>query len=317
MNKAVLILGICVITAILISGVPKAVESAVPTSETLRANVRSYTETVSGSGELAYIGEREITSAMPLVFEKILVSEGDELTVGDTVAKVDRKSSAALIESMGKVQALAISAADLSTAIALLPETVAADCSGKVISTARAGSAVQAGSSIVTVAPSGKLTVTAAVSELDIAKVKIGQQVRFTPAAYPDEEFYGTVAAIASAARNRYNGAVLETVVDITVLPDGKDERLKSGMTADIEIMLSDPREILVLPYSAVGQDEDGEFVYVYEDSRAVRHNVKTGAEFSDGTEIISGISAEDVIFGAPDEITGRSHIRIAEEPTE
>lgn len=317
MNKAVLILGICVMTAILISGVPRAVESATPTSQTLKASVRSYNESVSGSGELSYIGQQEITSAMPLVFERILVSEGDEVKVGDTIAMVDRKSSAALIESMGKVQALAISAADLSTAIALLPETVTADCSGKAISTAQAGRAVQAGSSIVTVAPSGKLAVTAAVSELDIAKVRIGQKVKFTPAAYPDEEFYGTVAAIASAARNRYNGAVLETVVDITVLPDKNDERLKSGMTADIEIMLSDPREILVLPYSAVGQDEDGEFVYVYENSRAVRHDVLTGAEFSDGTEVISGISADDIIFGEPDEITGRSHIRIAKEAAE
>lgn len=317
MNKAVLILGICVMTAILISGVPRAVESATPTSETLKASIRSYNESVSGSGELAYIGEREITSAMPLVFEKILVSEGDEVKVGDTVAKVDKKSSAALIESMGKIQALAISASDLSTAIALLPESVSADCSGRVISTAQAGMAVQAGSSIVTVAPSGKLAVTAAVSELDIAKVKVGQTVKFTPAAYPNEEFIGKVASIASAARNRYNGAVLETVVDVTVLPEKNDERLKSGLTADIEIMLSDPREILVLPYSAVGQDEDGEFVYVYENSRAVRHDISTGAEFSDGTEIISGISADDVIFGDPDEITGRSHIRIAEDPTE
>lgn len=316
MNKAVLILGICVITAILISGVPHAVESATPTAQTLKASVRSYNESVSGSGELSYIGQREITSALPLVLEKILVSEGDTVNVGDTVAKVNRKSSAALIESLGKVQSLAISAADLSTAIALLPDTVTADCSGRVISTAQTGKAVQTGTGIVTLAPTDTLAVTAAISELDIAKVKIGQRVKYTPAAYPDEEFYGTVSAIASAARNQYNGAVLETVVDITVLPEKADERLRSGLTADIEIMLSDPRQILVLPYSAVGQDESGEFVYVYEDSRAVRHDISTGAEFSDGTEVISGISADDIIFGDPDEITGSSHIRIAKEPS-
>ncbi len=317
MNKAVMVLGICVITAILISGIPRAVESATPISETLRADVRSYNESVMGSGELSYLGQHEITSSLPLVLEKLLVAEGDMVSVGDTVAKVDRKSSAALIESLGRVKSLAIPASELSTAIALLPETVTADCSGRVISTAQAGRAVQSGGSIVTVSQSNTLAVTAAISELDIAKVEPGQRVKFTPAAYPEEEFYGTVAAIASSARSQYNGAVLETVVDVTITPDRHDERLKSGLTADVEIMLSEPRAVLVLPYSAVGQDDDGEYVYVYENSRAVRRSVSTGAEFTDGTEITAGITAEDVIFGDPEEIANRSHIKIAEEQTE
>lgn len=317
MNKAVMVLGICVITAILISGIPRAVESATPISETLKASVRSYNESVMGSGELSYLGQHEITSSLPLVLEKLLVAEGDMVSVGDTVAKVDKKSSAALIESLGRVKSLAIPTSELSTAIALLPETVTADCSGRVISTAQAGRAVQSGGSIVTVSSSNTLAVTAAISELDIAKVKPGQRVKFTPAAYPDEEFYGTVAVIASAARSQYNGAVLETVVDVTITPDRHDERLKSGLTADVEIMLSEPRAVLVLPYSAVGQDDDGEYVYVYENSRAVRRSVSTGAEFTDGTEITAGITAEDVIFGDPEEIANRSHIKIAEEQTE
>ncbi len=292
-------------------------ESATPISETLKADVRSYNESVMGSGELCYIGQREITSAMPLVPEKLLVSVGDMINVGDTVAVIDKKSSAALIESLGSVKSLAIPASELSTAIALLPETVTADCSGRVISTAQPGKAVQSGGSIVTVASSNTLAVTAAISELDIARVELGQRVKFIPAAYPDEEFFGTVSSIASAARSQYNGAVLETVVDVTITPEKADERLKSGLTADVEIMLSDPKDVLVLPYSAIGQDDNGEFVYVYENSRAVRRDVSTGAEFTDGTEITAGITAEDVIFGDPEEIANRSHIKIAEEQTE
>ena len=313
MNKAVAVLGICVITSILISGIPKAVESATPTSETMKASVRIYNEAVAGSGELSYIGQRDITSSLPLVLERVLVSEGDVVEIGDIVATVDRRSSAALIESLGRVRALAIPASDLSTAIALLPESVTADCSGRVIATAQPGRAVQTGGSIVTVASTGDLAVTAAVSELDIAKVEVGQRVKFTPAAYPDEEFSGTVSGIASAARSQYNGAVLETVVDVTITPEKEDERLKSGLTADVEIILADPREVLVLPYSAIGQDDDGEYVYVYENSRAVRRNILTGAEFTDGAEITAGITAEDIIFGDPEEIAGKSHIKIAD----
>ncbi|MCH5206718.1 MAG: HlyD family efflux transporter periplasmic adaptor subunit [Oscillospiraceae bacterium] len=313
MNKALIVLGVCVTAAIIISGIPRAVESATPVSETLCAGVRSYNEYVAGNGELAFLDQHDITSALPLVIEKFLVKEGDIVNVGDTVATVDRQSSAALIESLGQIKTLAISAANISTAIALLPETVTSDCAGRVISTSGSGKAVQSGYSIATVAGTEELAVTAAISELDIAKVALGQSVKFSLAAYPGETFLGTVSAISEAARSQYNGAVLETVVDVTITPENPDERLKSGLSAEVEIQLSEPREILVVPYSAISQDEYGEFVYVYENQAAVRRNIMTGAEFSDGTEVKSGVSETDVIFKNPDEIADRSFIRIAE----
>lgn len=313
MKKAVAVLGIGTVLAVAVGAVPRAVESATPVSETLRASLRSYNESVTGAGELTYLGQHEITSSLPLVIEKLLVREGDIVEVGDTVAIIDRESSAALIESLGQVSALAISATNLSTAVALLPEKITSDCSGRVISAANSGQAVQSGYSIVTVAQTEELAVTAAISELDIAKVAVGQNVRFNLAAYPDEAFSGMVSAISQAARSQYNGAVLETVVDVTVTPDDPDERLKSGLSAEVEIQLSEPRSICVLPYSAIAQDDTGEYVYVYENGRAVRRDVFTGAEFADGTEVRTGVSANDIVFQDPQEIADRSYIRVAE----
>lgn len=313
MNKAIAVLGAGAAIALAVGAIPRAVESATPVSETLRASVRNYTEAVYGSGELSYLGQHEITSSLPLVIEKYHVKEGDNVYVGDTIATVDRRSSAALIESLGQVNTLAISAANLSTAIALLPEKITSDCSGRVITVSASGQAIQSGSSIITVAGTDELAVTAAVSELDIAKVKEGQSVQFTLAAYPEDVFFGEVTTISEAARNQYNGAVLETVVDVTITPEFTDERLKSGLSADVEIKLSEPRRIFVVPYSAIGQDETGEFVYVYENGRAVRRGVFTGAEFADGTEVRKGVSENDIIFKNPQEIAERSYIRIAE----
>ncbi|MCM1168057.1 MAG: HlyD family efflux transporter periplasmic adaptor subunit [Ruminococcus sp.] len=313
MKKVIAVLCAGAVLAIMAGAVPRAVESATPVSETLKAGVRSYSESAAGTGELAYLGQHEITSALPLVIEKLLVREGDIVEVGDAVATIDRESSAALIESLGQVAALAISAANLSTAVALLPEKITSDCSGRVISAANSGQAVQSGYSIVTVAQTEELAVMAAVSELDIASVSVGQKARFYLAAYPGEEFAGTVSAIAQSARSQYNGAVLETVVDVTVTPDVPDERLKSGLSAEVEIQLSEQRRICVLPYSAIAQDDAGEYVYVYENGRAVRRDISTGAEFADGTEIKQGVSASDVVFENPQEIAERSYIRVAE----
>lgn len=314
MKKILAVLSVCTVLAALAGAVPEAVESAVPASSTVKASTRSYNECVAGSGSLTYIGQRDITSALPLVIKRFCVAEGDSVSVGDTVALVDKEGTASLIESLGQVSQLAVAAANLSTAVSLIPEKVTADCSGRVISTAMDGAAVESGYSIATVAGTNSLVVSAAVSENDIARVQEGQRVLFRCAAYPNDVFTGTVSRIASAARNQYNGAVLETVVDILVEPDSADERLRSGLSADIEIQLSDTRKICVVPYSAIGQDEAGEFVYVYENGEAVRRNIFTGAEFSDGTEVIKGVTAQDVIFSSPEEIAGRSYIRIEEE---
>ena len=294
--------------------VPKAVESSAPAAETLRAVIREYSETISGSGSFTYLGQREITSSLPLVIDSYSVSVGEEVGIGDEIATVDRRSTAALIESMGQVTMLAIPTSNLETAIAMIPETIVSDCIGRVISTAPSGSAIPSGSSVASVARSESLCVMAAISEHDIAKAAVGQRALITLAAYPDEVFSGTVTDIAQTARNQYNGAVLETVVDITVTPDTPDDRIKSGLSADVEIALSDPRDICVVPYAAIGQDGAGEFVYVYEGGRSVRRNITTGAEFADGTEIISGIDKDDIIFKEPDKIAEKSYIRLAED---
>lgn len=293
--------------------VPRAVEGAAPAAETLRVQTREYCECVNGSGSFMYIGQREITSSLPLVVERYSVGVGDTISVGDEIATVDRRSSAALIESLGQVRTLAIPASNIETAIALIPEKITADCEGRVISTAPSGSAIQSGSSIASVAYEDELCVSAAISELDIAKIKVGQRARITLAAYPGEEFSGVVTEIAAAARDQYNGAVLETVVDITVTPDVPDERLKSGLSADVCVELCEPREICVVPYSAIGQDDAGEFVFVFENGRSVRRGIITGAEFSDGSEVVSGVEAGEILFGEPEKLTKSSFIRISD----
>lgn len=293
--------------------VPRAVEGAAPAAETLSVETREYCETVNGSGAFVYIGQREITSSLPLVIESFSVGVGDMISVGDEIATVDRRSSAALIESLGQVRTLAIPASNIETAIALIPEKITSDCEGRVISTAPSGAAIQSGSSITSVANDDELCVSAAISELDIAKIAVGQRARITLAAYPGEEFSGVVTDIAAAARDQYNGALLETVVDITVTPDIPDDRHKSGFSADVSVELCEPREICVVPYSAIGQDDSGEFVFVFENGKSVRRGVITGAEFSDGAEIVSGVEAGELVLGEPEKLAKSSFIRVSD----
>lgn len=306
MNKAFIILGICVICSILISGIPAAVESAAPVCRTVSPQLCAVSDKITAAGTLAYSEQNDITAPVPLVIDKFLVKTGDSVSVGDVIATVDRNSTLRLLESAGEV----ISASKSALASTFIPETVTADCSGKIIAEAGAGTAVPSGSAIATAARSEDITLTVGVSELDVARVKVGMPVRITVAAYPEEEISGRVSKIAPSAHCRYNGSVIETVVDVEMIPDTSDERLKSGLSACADIFLSEAREVLVLPYSAIGQDDSGEFVYVYENGKAVRREILTGAEFSDGAEITDGINSADIVFSDPEILVSRYYVR-------
>ena len=309
-------IALAVVCAALIAGItalPTAVEASVPAAATVTPKEVIYNEFVLGSGSLCYIGQSDVTSALPLVIKDFTVEPGDTVSVGDVVARVDRPASEAFIGSLGKVSQLAAATASLSTAMSLIPNEITADRSGRIISTAGNGAAVESGSGICTIAGTDSLVVTAAVSELDISRIELGQTARFTCSAYPDEEFTGTVARIAAAARSQYSGAVLETVVDVLITPDKPDPRLKSGLTTDVRFDVSEPRKICVLPYDAIGQDDEGEYIYVFEDNTAVRRKIFTGAEFSDGTEIVNGASAGERILLDPESISFSRFVRIEE----
>lgn len=311
MKKYIALAIACAALAAGVSYLPAAVEASVPAAVSISPTEVYYSESVNTSGTLCYIGQGDVTSALPLVLSEFEVEEGDHVEVGDVIARVDRKASETFISSLGKVSQLAAATASLSTAMSLIPEEITADRSGTVISTARAGAAVESGTSIATIAGTDSLVLTSAVSELNIARIQPGQPVEFTLSAYPDDVFTGTVSKIAGSARSQYSGAVLETVVDVLISPDSTDPRLCSGLTADVRFQLSDPRKICVLPYNAIGQDEEGEYVYLLEDGAAVKHKIFTGAEFSDGTEVIKGATINDKVFLDPEDISLSKYVRI------
>ena len=311
MKKYIALAIACAALAAGVSYLPAAVEASVPAAVSISPTEVYYSESVNTSGTLCYIGQGDVTSALPLVLSEFEVEEGDHVEVGDVIARVDRKASETFISSLGKVSQLAAATASLSTAMSLIPEEITADRSGTVISTAGAGAAVESGTSIATIAGTDSLVLTSAVSELNIARIQPGQPVEFTLSAYPDDVFTGTVSKIAGSARSQYSGAVLETVVDVLISPDSTDPRLCSGLTADVRFQLSDPRKICVLPYNAIGQDEEGEYVYLLEDGAAVKHKIFTGAEFSAGKEVIKGATINDKVFLDPEDISLSKYVRI------
>jgi HlyD family secretion protein len=88
----------------------------------------------------------------------------------------------------------------------------------------------------------------ALVNETDVGAIHVGQPVRFTVAAFPDESFPGKVSQI------RLNASMTQSVVTYTVVidVDNKSGKLLPYLTARLAFEVQDRKDVLRVPNAAL-----------------------------------------------------------------
>src|SRR4051812_44014049 len=120
-------------------------------------------------------------------------------------------------------------------------------------------SSFNAGTVLFTVADVSKMIVKAGVNEVDIGKVRVGMPVKVTLDAYPKISFAGRVDRIAPAVR--LDDKV--RVFDVEIRLDAQGRELRSGMTANIEMIGEKKPQVLTVPVESVFQRDGVELVFV------------------------------------------------------
>jgi HlyD family secretion protein len=91
------------------------------------------------------------------------------------------------------------------------------------------------------------MEIKAEVDELDISSITLGQEVRFSVEAYPGRDFTGEVRQVRKVPEVKDN-VVNYTVIVATGNPEGL---LLPGMTANMEFLIVEKKDILVVPNAA------------------------------------------------------------------
>lgn len=137
-----------------------------------------------------------------------------------------------------------------------------------------------------------KMQIEALVVEADIAKVKEGQKVRFTVDSYADDYFYGTVTQVRNEATTTSNVVTYTVVIGI----DNTDMKLKPGMTANVEIITAEEKDVMLVPNQALRfyiDDSDNakrykdRGVWIIKNGHPERVTVKIGVSDDDNTQIL------------------------------
>jgi HlyD family secretion protein len=120
-------------------------------------------------------------------------------------------------------------------------------------------SSFNAGTVLMTVADVETMIIKAGINEVDIGKVHLDQAVKVTLDAYPKVKFAGKILRIAPAARLEEKVKVFD--VEIAIEHQGAE--LRTGMTANIDIVGEKRSKVLTVPVEAIFKKDDTEIVYV------------------------------------------------------
>jgi len=137
------------------------------------------------------------------------------------------------------------------------------------------------------------------IAEADIAKVKIGNRAKITLDAYGNEVIFEAAISKIDPAETIIEGVATYKVV---LQLEKEDERIKSGMTANIDILTASRENVVIIPEKAIFTKNGDKFVKVLSGKKEITEvKVKTGLRGFDGSvEITEGISeGEQVIVSS------------------
>ena len=142
-----------------------------------------------------------------------------------------------------------------------------------------------------------KFEIEAYIPEVDIAKIKIGDSADITLDAYGNDVIFSAKVVSVDPAETIIEGVpTYKTTFQFTKAED----KVKSGMTANIDVKTAEKKNVIVVPQRTVKVDGDNKTVMVLnaDGKTSTEVKVETGLRGSDGNiEITSGLKAGDKVI--------------------
>ncbi len=312
----------------------KIVEAYIPKVYVITPDTTGYTRSVNCAGEIIEKNREDVYLSLPIIASDVCFSVGDYVNAGDIIAIVDKAATAtALISSytsgmndmmyeairgipqdkLSEAISIFSNSNSLSENLKSIPDYIYAGISGTITNIEISKSKPTAAySSVVTIIDDSTLVAKIAVNEANIDLVSVGASVVLTGSAFSDEEYDALVTQIYPSAYKKYNALNSETVVDVIVTPISSEHNLKSGYTTKAKIIIEQIDYAITIPYEAVMQDEENrEYVYVLENSRATKRYITTGLELSKGFEVLDGIDQNTYVIKNPAGLHENSYVKV------
>jgi len=293
-NKKIIIPLLVIVAAAAIYFAPKFLQKhhsngRNATTREISPHIGSLQNIISDTGTVLPRNRLEIKPPVAGRVDQILVQEGDMVKTGQVVAWMSSTDRAALLDAAGGQGKEAVKHwQDVYKPIALI-----APIDGEVIvARMQPGQTVTVTDDVIVL--SDTLIVRAQVDETDIGKISLKQPATITLDAYPDNVVKAKVDHI------YYESVTISnvTIYEVDLLPETIPPFFRSGMNATVNFVVESRDNVLLLPVDAITKIKDKSLVFLKgaEGEEPVKQPVVTGISDDKNIEIISGITADDVV---------------------
>ncbi|MBF8250895.1 MAG: efflux transporter, RND family, MFP subunit, partial [Deltaproteobacteria bacterium] len=147
---------------------------------------------------------------------------------------------------------------------------------------------------VLEMADESTMEVDAVIDEVDVGKLRIGQDVKLTFDAFKEKQSLGKILEISPyITTTKEQNRTVNIKVGITTGRDG----IMVGMSTDVEVITGRAKGVLYLPTNAIIEKADGQFVFAAEKGVAKEKKIKTGLSNWDTSEVIEGLNERDEVI--------------------
>lgn len=156
------------------------------------------------------------------------------------------------------------------------------------------GELLSIGTPVLEMADESTMEVDAVIDEVDVGKLRIGQDVKLTFDAFKEKQSLGKILEISPyITTTKEQNRTVNIKVGITTGQDG----ILVGMSTDVEVITGRAKDVLYLPTNAIIEKADGQFVFIAEKGVAKEKKIKTGLSNWDTSEVIEGLREGDEVI--------------------
>lgn len=255
-----------------------------------QTSLDSATASVNSAASALVVANNNLISVTSSSRNNIIAREGDLQRAKDQLDQVrSGPSSAQKLSSQSQVNQ-ALASVDLIRE-QIKDSSILAPYDGIVTSVeGEVGETISSAEVFISMMIPNGFEIKANISEVDISKLKVGNEVEITfDALGSDQVFKGEVREI-DPAETEVAGVIYYKVMTIFTADSAV---IKPGMTANLDIMTAKREGVVKIPFQALKERDDGsKYVQIVDDKGVITESgVKVGLRGDVDLEIIEGVS--------------------------
>jgi membrane fusion protein (multidrug efflux system) len=128
------------------------------------------------------------------------------------------------------------------------------------------------------------------VTEKDVGKLKVGQQVQFKVDSMPGKEFTARVSIVYPSLEERTR------TLQVEAQASNRGGQLKPGLFSRVILYTEEARMMMVVPITSILYDSESTKIFIVEGDRAKERKVKLGGKYGEWIEVVEGLKAGETV---------------------